>query len=119
MDPSYAPVFLLFALALVVVLGFFVAGHVLGPKNPSAEKSAPFESGNPSPGTRSAKLSVKFYLTAIAFVVFDIECIFLYIWAAHFRSLGWGGLLSMTSFLGLLVVGLVYAIKKGALEWQK
>jgi NADH-quinone oxidoreductase subunit A len=119
MDASYAPIFLMFALALAVVLGFFGAGHFLGPKNPSAEKSMPFESGNPSPGARNVKLSVKFYLTAIAFVVFDIEAIFLYVWAAHFRSLGWGGLLSMASFLGLLVVGLVYALKKGALEWEK
>jgi NADH-quinone oxidoreductase subunit A len=119
MVATYAPLFLLLALAALVVLGFFATGQFLGPKNPSAEKSMPFESGNPSPGAHHVRLSVKFYLTAILFVVFDIEAVFLYVWAVHFRFLGWTGLVAMAGFLAVLVVGLVYALKKGALEWEK
>jgi len=65
------------------------------------------------------RLSVKFYLTAILFVVFDVEAVFLYPWAALFRGLGWPGLLEMVVFLGVLGITLLYAWRKGALEWEK
>lgn len=119
MVATYAPLLLLFALAALVVAAFFLGGQYLGPKNPSHDKLAPFESGNPSPGARKLRMSVKFYLTAILFVVFDIEAVFLYVWAVRFRALGWLGMVSMAGFLAVLVVGLVYALKKGALEWEK
>ncbi|MBI5532324.1 MAG: NADH-quinone oxidoreductase subunit A [Deltaproteobacteria bacterium] len=119
MVATYAPLLLMFALAGLVVMGFFVAGHFLGPKNPSPAKLMPFESGNESPGARKIRMSVKFYLTAILFVVFDIEAVFLYVWAVRFRALGWVGMVSMVGFLAVLVVGLVYALRKGALEWEK
>jgi len=119
MVATYAPLFLMLALAGAIVIGFFVAGHYLGPKNPTPDKLMPFESGNESPGARKVRLSVKFYLTAILFVVFDIEAVFLYVWAVRFRALGMVGLVSMAGFLAVLVVGLVYALKKGALEWEK
>ena len=64
------------------------------------------------------KLSVKFYLTAILFVVFDIEAVFIYPWAIHFRALGWLGLAEMLGFLAVIVVALVYVWRKGALEWE-
>ncbi len=118
MVATYAPLFLLFVVAGLVVLGFFFAGQALGPKNPTAEKLMPFESGNPSSGARTVRLSVKFYLTAISFVIFDIEAIFLYVWAVQFRALGWGGFLAMAAFLVMIAVGLVYEIRKGALEWE-
>lgn len=119
MVATYAPLFLMLSAALLVVLGLFAAGHYLGPKNPSAEKSMPFESGNESPGAHHIRMSAKYYLTAILFVVFDVEAVFLYVWAAQFRYLGWAGLVTMTGFLSVLIVGLVYAIRKGALEWEK
>jgi NADH-quinone oxidoreductase subunit A len=119
MVATYAPLFIMFALAALVVAGFFLAGQYLGPNNPSPAKLMPFESGNESPGARKIRMSVKFYLTAILFVVFDIEAVFLYVWAVRFRALGWVGFLSMASFLAVLVVGLVYALRKGALEWEK
>jgi NADH-quinone oxidoreductase subunit A len=119
MVATYVPLLLLLAAAMVVVLGFFGAAQYLGPRNPNPEKSAPFESGNPSAGAHNVRMSVKFYRTAILFVVFDIEAVFLYIWAAHFRAQGWTGLGVMGGFLAVLIVGLVYALGKGALQWQK
>ena len=118
MVATYAPMFLLFALGAVVALGMFAAGHFVGPKNPTPEKNLPFECGSESSGGSHTKLSVKFYLTAILFVVFDIEAIFVYPWAVTFKTLGWMGFLTMLSFLAVLVVGLIYCWKKGALEWE-
>ena len=115
---TYVPLLLLFLIAMVITVGMFAATTFLGPKNPTAEKSEPFECGSESTGGRHVKPSVKFYLTAILFVVFDIEAVLIYPWAIQFRSLGWGGLLTMTSFIVLLVVALVYVWKKGALEWE-
>ncbi len=119
MVATYAPILLLFILALGVTLVMFSAGHLLGPKNPTTEKQLPFECGSESTGGNQARLSVKFYLTAILFVVFDIEAIFIYPWAVTFREQGWVGFLTMLSFLSLLVVGLIYCWKKGALEWER
>jgi NADH-quinone oxidoreductase subunit A len=118
MVATYAPLLLMLAAALLVVLGFFAAGHFLGPKNPTAEKDTPFESGNPSPGARNARVSVKFFLTAISFVVFDVEVVFLYVWAVQYKSMGAPALIVMAAFLTMLVVGLLYELKKGALEWE-
>jgi NADH-quinone oxidoreductase subunit A len=115
---SYVPILLLFALAAAVAMGMFSAGHFLGTKNETPEKMMPFECGSESSGSSHTKLSVKFYLTAILFVVFDIEAVFIYPWAVRFKALGWVGFLTMLSFLVVLVVGLVYCWKKGALEWE-
>lgn len=119
MVATYAPIFILFLLAAVVAGAMFSLSHFLGPKNPSVEKLKPFECGAESAGGNHSKLSVKFYLTAILFVVFDIEAIFVYPWAIIFRELGWVGFLTMLSFLVVLVVGLIYCWKKGALEWER
>ena len=119
MVATYAPIVLLFILAGVVTMVMFAAGHFLGPKNPTAEKMMPFECGAESAGAKHTRLSVKFYLTAILFVVFDIEAIFVYPWAVTFRELGWVGFMTMLSFLSVLVVGLIYCWKKGALEWER
>ncbi len=78
----------------------------------------PLLCGSESSGGRHLKLSVKFYLTAILFVVFDIEAVFIYPWAVEFKSLGWTGLWEMLGFLGVVVVALVYCWRKGALEWE-
>jgi NADH-quinone oxidoreductase subunit A len=97
----------------------YVATTYLGPKAPNPDKPMPFESGNPSEGARRLRPSVKFYLTALLFVVFDIEAVMIYPWAVEFRSLGWVGFATMASFIGLLAVVLIYVWKKGALEWEK
>lgn len=115
----YFPVFMLLAVATAIPALLFVLGSALGPKNPTPEKMTPYESGSASTGAQHVRLSVKFYLTAILFVVFDIEAVFLYPWAAEFRQLGWFGLVEMLLFLLVLGVTLVYAWKKGALEWER
>ena len=119
MTAVYLPVMLILAVALLIALGMFIATSALGPKNMTAEKAIPYESGSESDGAAHLKLSVKFYLTAILFVVFDIEAVFLYPWAARFRDLGWWGFIEMLAFLVILGITLVYAWRKGALEWEK
>ncbi len=114
----YAPMFLLVAVAFFIAFAFWGAATYLGRhKHPSAAKNAPFECGSESTGGQ-IRLSVKFYLTAILFVVFDIEAVFVYPWAIHFRGLGWMGLAEMVSFLAVIAVALVYVWKKGALKWE-
>jgi len=114
----YLPMFIMFAIAAAICGGMFAAGALLGPKNYTAEKMTPFECGNDTEGGRGSKLSVKFYLTAILFVVFDIEVVFIYPWAALFKGLGWAGFSTMLGFIAALVVALAYCWKKGALEWE-
>jgi NADH-quinone oxidoreductase subunit A len=116
---SYLPLLLLFLVAAVIAVAMFTLTTVLGPKNPTPEKMMPFECGNDSTGSQFSRPSVKFYLTAILFVVFDIEVVLMYPWVVSFRSLGWTGLMTMASFVALLVVALIYVWKKGALEWEK
>ena len=114
---TYVPLFLLFLLAGVIPVGMFALTSLLGPKNPTDEKMIPYECGSESTGGRFVKPSVKFYLTAILFVVFDIEAVLIYPWAVEFRTLGWTGLATM-AFVALLAVALVYVWRKGALEWE-
>ena len=118
MISAYLPVFLMLAVATLVAVGVFTATSLGGPKNMTAEKAIPYESGSETTGASHLRMSVKFYLTAILFVVFDIEAVFLYPWASLFRQLGWFGLVEMTLFLVVLGVTLMYAWKKGALEWE-
>ena len=119
MIATYAPVILIIALAFTLGTLFFFGHRLLGGNAKFSEgRMAPFESGSESSGARHVKLSVKFYLTAILFVVFDIEVVFLYPWAVRFKELGWTGMGTMVGFLAVLVVGLVYVWKKGALEWE-
>lgn len=115
----YVPLILMFAVAALLTAAFYAGSIYLGKKEPSAEKDMPFECGNPSEGARSMRPSVKFYLTALFFVVFDIEAVMIYPWAVEFRSLGWTGFATMASFIGLLAVVLVYIWKKGALQWER
>ena len=118
MFSAYLPVFLMLGVAALVALSVFTLTTVLGPKNMTPEKAIPYESGSETTGARHIRLSVKFYLTAILFVVFDIEAVFLYPWASLFRGLGWFGFVEMLLFLAILGVTLVYAWRKGALQWE-
>jgi NADH-quinone oxidoreductase subunit A len=115
---TYGPMLMMLVIAGAVSGLFFVLASTLGKKNPTPEKMKPFECGSESSGGRHVKLSVKFYLTAILFVVFDIESVFIYPWAVRFRALGWTGLAEMFGFLAVIVVALVYVWRKGALEWE-
>ena len=118
MFSAYLPVFLMLGVAALVAFAVFGLTTALGPKNMTAEKAIPYESGSETTGARHIRLSIKFYLTAILFVVFDIEAVFLYPWASLFQDLGWIGFIEMILFLVVLGVTLVYAWRKGALEWE-
>jgi NADH-quinone oxidoreductase subunit A len=115
----YLPVFLLMVVAALVAGGMYVATTYAGPKNPNPAKEVPFECGHLGEGAGKVRPSVKFYLTALLFVVFDIEAVMIYPWAVELRSLGWTGFLTMASFIVLVFILLAYVWKKGALEWEK
>lgn len=116
---SYFPIALQFILAAGFVgLTMFVT-HVVGPNLRTRKKLKPFESGiNPS-GNARQPFAIKYFLTAILFVLFDVEVIFLYPWAINYRELGVYGILTMVIFLGLLLSGFYYIIRKGALDWDQ
>jgi NADH-quinone oxidoreductase subunit A len=114
----YLPMFIMFAVAAVICGAMFSLGALLGPKNPTPEKMTSFECGNDTEGGQGVKLSVKFYMTAILFVVFDVEVVFIYPWATLFKGLGWTGFATMFTFVAGLIVALIYCWKKGALEWE-
>ena len=119
MFDSYFPVLLMIVVATLFAGLLFTLTSSLGGKKMTPQKAEPYEAGSPSTGANEIRLSVKFYLTAILFVVFDIEAVFLFPWASIFRSLGWTGLIEMTLFIVVLTATLVYAWKKGALEWER
>ena len=93
-------------------------GSTLGKKHPTPEKLAPFECGQEPFSLPMGRLAIKFYLTALLFILFDVELMFLYPWAVVYRDLGMQGLVEMGIFLGILMVGYVYAWDNDALDWQ-
>ncbi len=115
---GYVPAALMMAIGLVVAVGIFFLSSHAGKKNATPEKMTPYECGNETEGGRFARPSVKFYLMAILFVVFDVEVVFLYPWAILYGGLGWNGFFAMMAFLGLVGVALFYLWRKGALEWE-
>jgi len=102
----------------VIAGAMIVLASTLGRKKPSPVKSAPFECGEDPFSLPGGKLAIKFYLTAILFILFDVELVFLYPWAVIYRELGVVGLVEMGIFLGILMVGYVYAWASGALKFQ-
>ena len=115
---QYVPVLIMALVAAVIPALFVGVSRFLGPRKPSVVKAEAFECGNPSTGPAWGRFSVKFYLTAILFIVFDIEVVFLYPWAILFRRLGMFGFVEMTIFVAILTLGLAYVWRKGALEWD-
>ena len=114
---EYIGIVIFFALSGTVTGAFILLASVLGPKKPSVVKSEPFECGEIPFSLPIGHLSIKFYLVAILFILFDVELVFLYPWAAVYRGLGASGLAEMVIFLGVLMVGFFYAWDNGALEW--
>lgn len=116
---SYVFISLFLVLGLLLPIGaLMILGPLLRPKNPTEAKLTTYESGVEPFGEAHVQYNVRYYLFALMFVVFDVEIMFLYPWAVSFDSLGLFGLVEMFIFLGLLVVGLVYAWKKKVLEWK-
>ncbi|HXG49789.1 MAG TPA: NADH-quinone oxidoreductase subunit A [candidate division Zixibacteria bacterium] len=117
MDHPYFSLLVLFIFAGIVVSALLLVAKV-GPKSSNPAKAEPFESGNPARGDARVRFSVRFYLVAMLFLIFDLEVVFLYPWAIAFRDLGLFGLVQMGIFLLILTIGYIYAWKKGALEWN-
>lgn len=107
---------------LIVAAGFgittIIATHLIGPKVRNSNKLSSFESGIEVIGNARQPFSIKYFMVAILFVIFDIEVIFMYPWAVNFREFGLAGLLEMFVFMGLLLLGFIYVIKKKALNWD-
>lgn len=116
---GYLPVLFMFALAATFVLVTMVVTHKLGPMRRTRVKLESFECGIPSQGNARMPLHIRYFLVAILFVLFDVEVIFMYPWAVNFRDLGVAGFVEMMVFISLLLIGFMYAVRKGVLKWHK
>ena len=116
---GWLSILLLMLLAAGFGVGSVVLSHLLGPRNPTPEKLAPYECGMPPVGDARERQSVKFYLVAMIFLLLDIEVAFLYPWAMALRGLGWTGFVQVVLFFAVLLAGYLYVWKKGALDWSQ
>lgn len=114
----YLPLLILLAISVVNAVFMVVLSKVLSPGSATAVKSTTYESGMTPLGSTRERFSVKFYVVAILFIVFDVETVFLVPWAVAMRTLGWEGFAAAGIFIFILTVGLIYEWKKGALEWD-
>ena len=114
---EYAPILIFLAVATAFPVATLVVARLLRPSRYNKVKSEAYECGVPPSGEARARYPVRFYVIAVLFVVFDVETIFLFPWAAKYRALGLFGFVEMLVFLGILIVGYAYAWRKGALEW--
>jgi NADH-quinone oxidoreductase subunit A len=115
---EFAPIGALLLIATAVVILITFLSRLVGPQLPSDRKQAPYESGMKPIGPAVRRFPVRFYLIAVLFILFDIEVVFFLPWAVVFRQLGLFALIEMFIFIGILLVGFVYAWRKGALEWE-
>jgi NADH-quinone oxidoreductase subunit A len=115
---SYVPLMLHLAVVTAAVLALILASTLLGPKRPTRPKSLPYESGSETPGGARQRFTVRFYLVAMLFILFDVETVFLFAWAVSARALGMAGFATVALFVGVLGLGLAYAWRKGALAWD-
>lgn len=117
MPQNYIPIFVFLVVAFMVAAGTLLVATIVRPSNPEKVKAMAYECGIEAEEGARQRYTVRFYIIAILFVVFDVETIFLFPWAVQFKQLGAFGLLEMLVFLGILVLGYVWVWKKGALEW--
>jgi NADH-quinone oxidoreductase subunit A len=115
---DYLPIVVLIIIATGLAGMVVVIGMLFGPRHPTLRKSLPYESGMRPIGPGTRRMPVRFYLVAVLFILFDIEIVFFLPWAVVFKKLGLFGLVEMLIFILILLVGYVYAWKKGALEWE-
>ena len=116
---DYFPILIFFGIAAVIGIGFMLAAFVIAPSNPDPEKVSTYECGFEAFDDARMKFDVRFYLVAILFIIFDLEVAFLFPWAVTLREhLGVFEFWSMMVFLGVLSIGFVYELKKGALDWE-
>ncbi|MBF0357510.1 MAG: NADH-quinone oxidoreductase subunit A [Magnetococcales bacterium] len=115
---SYFPVLVLLGAGMAMAVGMIGLSYIVGPKNPYADKQSQYECGFEPFNRIRMQFDVRFYLVAILFIIFDIEAAFLFPWAVAFNDIGIIGFIEMVLFLFVLLVGYIYAWKKGALEWE-
>ena len=115
---DYLPIVLMLFVALGFIATTMLVTHILGPSRKTKIKLESFECGIEAQGNARIPFSIKYFLVAILFVLFDVEVIFMYPWAVNFKELGLVGFIEMVTFIGFLLVGFFYIIKKGALKWD-
>ena len=115
---GYLPLVIFIGVSLAIGLALLVAPFVVAPSNPDPEKLSAYECGFNAFDDARMKFDVRFYLVAILFIIFDLEAAFLFPWAVSLMGSGWAGWIAMMIFLVELGLGLAYAWKKGALEWE-
>ena len=115
---NYLPILVLAIIALILAVLLMSLSRLLGPYRPNTTKLKPYESGMDPVGEADDRYSISFYLVAMAFIVFDLEVVFIYPWTVYYLDAGVGTLLSMIVFVLELLVGLIYLIEKGTLDWD-
>jgi NADH-quinone oxidoreductase subunit A len=118
MPSDYVPVFLFLVISVVVAVFIIALSTFVAKRKPTAQKLMPYECGLDPIGSARRRFSIKFFVIAMLFIIFDIEAVFLYPWAVIYRELNVFGLIEMAVFIGILLVGLCYVWRKGALEWE-
>jgi NADH-quinone oxidoreductase subunit A len=117
MPSGYVPIFIFLALAILFPIVTILLAKLIRPSAPSLTKLEAYECGIKAATDSRGRYTVRFYIIAILFVIFDVETIFLFPWAVRYRTLGWFGVAEVAVFLAILFVGYIWAYKKGALEW--
>ncbi|MBI4924738.1 MAG: NADH-quinone oxidoreductase subunit A [Bdellovibrio sp.] len=118
---QYVPIFILMLIGFIIGCAILVLSYLLGPKTNSLRKNQPFECGMPALGNAKQRFSVRFYLIALLFLLFDVEAVFFFPWAVVYReylSINAFILYEMVFFIAILFLGYFYVLKKGALEWD-
>ena len=115
---NYLPVAIQLIFAITLVFAIIFGSNLLGPKRKTSDKLQNFESGIEIKGDARQPVSIKYFLIAILFVLFDVEVIFFYPYAVNFRELGWDGFMAVVLFVCLFLVGFIYIFKKGAFKWE-
>ncbi|MCZ6779580.1 MAG: NADH-quinone oxidoreductase subunit A [Acidobacteriota bacterium] len=120
MVDSYLPIALVILAAAILAAGMITASHVLGRLSAGRRKVdlSPYECGVPPQDASHKRLTIRFYLVAMLFILFDVETAYLFPWATVYRKMGLFGLIEMAVFIGILIVGYIYVWRRGALEWK-
>ena len=116
---NYLPLLMQVAVAAGFVVFTLVATHLLSPRVKTKRKEENFECGIESQGNARFPVSIRYFMTAILFVLFDVEVIFFYPYAVNFKEMGWEGFMAVLTFVGLFLAGFIYVWKKGGLDWEK
>ena len=119
MPTEYLPILIYIVLAVAITLVVLLGNQLLGPRRrPTATKQMPYESGMQPVGTARERFHIRYHVIAMIFLVFDLEIAFIYPWAVIYKQLGWAGFMEMMIFLTILLVGFLYAWKRGAFQWE-